>query len=175
MRKPVYIGLLTLTLVGTPLAFTAAQPPENDPNQPARNPQDKTTRTTGQQPAPGATDSAVHHRLESKEMRQCLELCGQCAAACERTSTHCLTMGGQHVTPDHQNVLRDCADICSTAACFLARGSERHTETCRLCAEICEACAKECERLGSGDEMMTECAKICRDCAESCRKMAAMS
>jgi hypothetical protein len=190
MRKSFSAGLLSLTLAGAMLAFASAQntpQPPQPPRPPSQPPQDtpprqppRDTPTTPARPnvqddKPGAGDAALHKRLESQDMRRCIELCGQCAAACERTSTHCLTLGGQHVAATHQNLLRDCATICATSACFMSRGSERHDDICRVCAEICEQCAKECEQMGSDDPMMIECAKICRDCAESCRKMATMS
>lgn len=112
------------------------------------------------------------HQMPSSEFLSCMKSCGECAVMCEQCSHHCLHMGGEHASPEHQGLLRDCAEICGLAACFLARSSHHAAHLCRECAEICNACAQSCERLGKGDTMMTECARVCRDCAESCERMA---
>jgi hypothetical protein len=112
------------------------------------------------------------HRKLTAEMRECLDNCNDCRAACLETVAHCLALGGHHASPAHIQLLLDCAEICATSAGFLARGSERHAETCDVCAEICDACAESCESMGAGDETMTRCAAACRQCADSCRKMA---
>lgn len=112
------------------------------------------------------------HLIESKELRQCIDICMECADSCDRTATHCLSMGGEHASQEHQTLLHDCADICLTAARFMSRGSHQHPRTCAVCAEICRLCADDCERLANGDRMMQQCAEFCRRCAESCEKMA---
>ncbi len=108
----------------------------------------------------------------SQELLDCMDLCGECASICARCSHHCLDMGGEHASPKHQGVMRDCAEICSTAVCFMARDSDFSSELCGVCAQVCEACADSCERLGKNDKMMQQCAETCRRCAEACGKMA---
>lgn len=107
----------------------------------------------------------------SKEMRDCIDECTNCAEICIETTTHCLMKGGKHADPTHIGLLQDCADICATSAKFMLRGSELHTRTCAVCAEVCDACARSCDSLGS-DDFMKRCAEACRRCAESCREMA---
>lgn len=69
---------------------------------------------------------------------------------------------------------RYCADMCRTAATFVAR-SDEHTiafvnKFCALCVEICDTCAEECEK-HSHSEHCKNCAEACRACAEECRRM----
>ncbi len=109
----------------------------------------------------------MHHLLS--EMQSCIETCQTCHITClQMAATHCLEMGDAHAEPQHMRLMLDCAQICATAADFMARGSAHHTHICRECAEICRACAASCDAL----EGMEECAAICRRCAESCDAMA---
>jgi len=103
----------------------------------------------------------------------CMKECADCAALCARCAHHCLHMGAQHAAPEHQGLMRDCAEICALAASFMARSSPHAAHVCRECAEICNACAADCERLGETDQMMTQCASVCRQCAQACERMAA--
>jgi hypothetical protein len=105
------------------------------------------------------------------DIHRCIAICADCSAMCTQTSIHCLSMGPEHTAPEHQILLQDCADICSTAVRFMARGSAHHTHVCRECAEICERCAADCEDLAHGDRQMMQCADLCRRCADSCRHM----
>lgn len=104
-------------------------------------------------------------------MRECISLCQDCASICLETMRHCLEKGGRHAEPAHIGILADCAQICETSAGFMARGSEHHASTCRVCEEICRACARSCSSMG-GDAEMERCAAVCSRCAESCRQMA---
>ena len=106
------------------------------------------------------------------ELDKCIAACGTCAAECTRTSIHCLDMGGEHASPEHQTLLQDCADICATAVRFMARSSPHHPHVCRECAEICIQCAEECEQMRGADEQMKMCAEACRRCAHECQQMA---
>ena len=105
------------------------------------------------------------------EMQMCIQNCIQCHQVCLHLIQHCLQKGGAHAEPAHIRLLQDCAQICSTSADFMIRGSDIHGRTCAVCAEACLACAADCERFAD-DEMMKNCAEICRRCAESCQKMA---
>ncbi|MBA4308274.1 MAG: ferredoxin [Sphingopyxis sp.] len=106
---------------------------------------------------------------QSPEMQSCIDACQACHITClQMAATHCLEMGGAHAEPQHIRLMLDCAQICATAADFMARGSAHHAAICKACAEICRACAESCDRLDG----MEECADICRRCAESCEAMA---
>lgn len=47
-----------------------------------------------------------------------------CHTTCLETISHCLAKGGDHARPDHIKLLIDCAEICQTAANFMARESD---------------------------------------------------
>ena len=106
-------------------------------------------------------------------MERCIENCSNCQRTCLETAAR--HFRGEH-TPKleeaHVRLLLDCAQICSTSADFMMRGSDMHGHTCGACAAICDRCADECDRMGE-DPYMAACAEICRRCAESCREMAA--
>ncbi len=114
------------------------------------------------------------HTTEStmtQAMRECIEECTRCHNICTETAQHCLSLGGEHVSPEHIKTLLDCAQICQTSADFLSRESEFHISTCAVCAEICRACERECRKMGK-DPLMKKCADACASCAESCERMA---
>ena len=106
------------------------------------------------------------------EMRKCAKECADCHTICTETVQHCLSMGGEHASPEHIRILLDCAQICQTSSDFLTRASEFHGSTCGVCAEICRACERECRKMGN-DQMMKKCADACSRCADSCERMAA--
>jgi hypothetical protein len=106
-----------------------------------------------------------------ENMQACIDECVECHRVCTETVNHCLTKGGRHAEAAHIRLLLDCAEICSTSADFMLRGSEQHRSTCATCAEVCQRCAESCEAL-EDDDMMRRCAETCRRCAESCRAMA---
>ena len=118
--------------------------------------------------ANSSVGSAQHDM--AAEMRACIDLCQKCRAICLSMVDQCLKMGGAHAAPGHIRVLLDCAEICGTAADFMARGSGHHAHICRECAEICEECALSCKGLAG----MESCIEVCLACAKSCREMAAM-
>jgi hypothetical protein len=117
-----------------------------------------------------ASASEGHHMGE--EMRQCIQLCQDCHALCTQMIRHCLELGGRHAAPDHIRLLMDCAQMCSTTADYMARGSLLHDRTCGLCAEICRLCAESCDQIQGDDQLVKQCAEMCRRCAESCEQMA---
>lgn len=110
-------------------------------------------------------------KAKAKENEQCIDVCGRCAAACAGCAAHCLSMGGEHAGLRHQNMMRDCAEICALAVSFMARESEHASHVCGECAEVCEACAESCEQMAESDDTMARCAEVCRECAEACRQM----
>lgn len=104
-------------------------------------------------------------------MEQCAQVCHECQDACLRTIVHCLELGGEHVTKEHQTLLTDCASICGLVHGFMHRQSPRGAQICLECAEICRGCAEDCDRIGHDDSLMHECARVCRRCAEVCENM----
>jgi hypothetical protein len=113
-----------------------------------------------------------HAQQMTQEMRECISHCLDCHASCLETSTHCLMMGGEHASPQHQKVLQDCAQACITSADFMLRLSPFHPQYCGICAELCRACGDSCEQMAQGDPVMRQCAEACRRCEQSCRRMA---
>lgn len=115
-------------------------------------------------------DTQRHHM--SEEMQRCIQLCHDCHTSCVQLIEHCLKLGGRAAAPDLIRALLDCAQICTTTADFMARGSSFHDRTCNLCAEICRRCAESCEQVAGNDHMAKQCAELCRRCAGSCEHMA---
>jgi len=109
------------------------------------------------------------------ELQRCIDECLSCHAICENTAGHCLDMGGSHAGKVHQTVLKDCAQMCMTAADFMIRESPMHSAVCGTCTMTCERCEEECRRMGMGDAKMMQCAEACKSCAASCRQMAQMA
>src|SRR5512133_1276447 len=110
-------------------------------------------------------------RQVTPEMQQCIKDCLDCHSVCLQTMRYCLQQGGRHAEATHISLLRDCAEICQTAANFMLSGSDLYQRTCMVCAEACERCAQDCDSFGN-DAQMKACAEACRRCAQSCRRMA---
>lgn len=130
-----------------------------------QSPQSELLHTSGK-----ASTSEDHHMMD--DMTRCIQLCQDCHALCIQVIGHCLTLGGRHAAPDHIRLLMDCAQMCSTTADYMARGSSFHDRTCVLCSEICRLCAESCEQLRGDDQLIKQCVDMCRRCAESCERMA---
>ena len=107
-----------------------------------------------------------------KMMEECARICHECEDACLRTIVHCLDLGGDHASREHQTALADCAGICGFVHGFMHRESPHAVHLCRECAEICRACADSCQSIGNGDAAMSQCAQTCRRCADACEQMA---
>ncbi len=108
----------------------------------------------------------------SQEMQRCISECRECASTCLQTMQYCLSMGGKHAEADHIRTMRDCAEICQTAANFMLVQSPHHNLTCGVCAEVCHACAESCQLVDANDQTMKQCVEACRRCEQSCQKMA---
>lgn len=103
-------------------------------------------------------------------LKACIDACYACATACDYCASSCLQeedvkMMAGCITHD-----MDCAQMCRTAAGFMARGSDFAQQLCRLCAEVCTACAEECGKHPM--DHCQACARACRACADACRRMA---
>lgn len=106
----------------------------------------------------------------SDQLKACIEACYACATACDHCAASCLQEEDVKMMAACIANDMDCAQVCRTAAAFMARGSEFAQQLCRLCADVCTACAEEC-----GQHPMDRCqacAQACRECADACRRMA---
>jgi len=90
----------------------------------------------------------------------------KCIAACETCADSCLD------EPNVKNMVncirldRDCADACTLAARYVARGSAHMNGALDLCIALCKACEKEC-RSHTNDHCRT-CAEACHACHTAC-------
>lgn len=106
--------------------------------------------------------------------KECIDACNECASQCEHGATACAHEKIAHAYARCIELERYCADMCRTAAAFMARADE-HTinfvyKFCALCAEICIACATECEKHAHMEHCI-QCAEACRKCAVECSQM----
>lgn len=93
-----------------------------------------------------------------------------CENTCEYMVTHLLHQKDAYARSTQIQFLRDCADICSLTAKFVARKSYFAKSMANLCAYICEVCGNEC--LKYCDEASQKCAHICLQCAHECKAFA---
>lgn len=98
-----------------------------------------------------------------------LSLLAECAAACYHCANSCLGEKDVQMMTACIKLDMDCAQICTTAAGFVSRGSAHASHILKECAEICTQCAQECEK-HTHMEHCRHCAEICRRCAEACLK-----
>jgi hypothetical protein len=103
----------------------------------------------------------------NNQLSAALKACQDCAGLCLRAVTMCLDAGGETASTHHVATLQDCADICETAARFIARRSPHLNQLCKACAAICTLCAQECNTIDT-DTCIVETAQKCRLCAETC-------
>ncbi|NHN33304.1 four-helix bundle copper-binding protein [Paenibacillus agricola] len=106
-----------------------------------------------------------------QNVQKCIDACNECMKACEQCFSACLQEPDVGARVHCISMLRDCADICSLTAQYLARNSMSAKQICSLCASICEACAEHCSKFK--DEHCKTCVEMCKKCAEVCRNMAA--
>ncbi len=107
--------------------------------------------------------------MNSSDYQRCISACLDCVIACEACIAGCLKEKDVQMMTDCIRLDRDCADVCMTAAGWMARDSDYVRDICKLCAKICRDCAKEC---GKHDVAhCRKCAQACTACAEECEKM----
>lgn len=93
-----------------------------------------------------------------------------CEAVCEYTEYYVTQMAGASQRVEQQRLLRDCADICTLTAKYLARCSVFSKHIAALCAQICEVCGCHC--LQHPDEQSQLCGQVCLHCAQECKAFA---
>lgn len=108
--------------------------------------------------------------MNQQQFESCITACNQCAAACDYCAASCLKEQDVKAMARCIALDMDCAELCRSAAAFMARGSEFAESICKACAEICDACAQECAKHKM--DHCQRCAQACRRCAEECRSMA---
>jgi hypothetical protein len=94
----------------------------------------------------------------------------ECEMICEEMTGYLKTRQNIELRMQQLELLRDCADICSSTAKCIARNSDYAGCFADLCAKICKACSKEC--LKYSDKMSKKCGYICKNCAQECQKYA---
>lgn len=111
---------------------------------------------------PNQMGQSQHHRV--------LETVQNCEAICEFTEYSILQMEGSSHRKEQLRLLRDCADICTLTAKYIARCSFFAKSIACLCAQICEVCGQHC--LQHPDEQSQICGQICCHCAQECNAFA---
>lgn len=105
------------------------------------------------------------------KIREIIDACSNCYKSCVVTMQHCFSLGGEHASHKHINMLKDCAEISKLTETFLLHNSSYSKDIAQLCATICEGCAKECLEMAGDDSQMKSCAEFCTECAELCRQL----
>ena len=106
---------------------------------------------------------------EGNPMQSCIDMCSKCVQLCQECINLCLQESNVRDRMYCIKTLQDCAEICSTAVCFMSRGSGHIREICTVCAAVCESCAKECGMFN--DDHCQACSDACKQCASECRHM----
>lgn len=107
--------------------------------------------------------------VKSQPISQNAQQCMNCSITCLETLSYYLGLETEKKDPVLMQHLRDCAEICSTTAKFIAGGSYYRTELAMVCSEVCDACSLDCEQF-ENDERMKTCARVCEACATACRR-----
>lgn len=94
-----------------------------------------------------------------------------CEAICEHMVTHLICSHHDDRRDFQIQLLRDCADICTLMAKYIARNSCHAKTLASVCAYICEHCGNVCAKFP--DAMSQHCAQVCLHCAHACRAFAA--
>ena len=92
----------------------------------------------------------------------------ECEADCGHTAAYIIREADVKARLKQASLLADCADICSLAAKYAARGSAFARQAASICADVCENCANECAKFADG--VSQDCARICLRCANECDK-----
>lgn len=103
----------------------------------------------------------------TKEILRILE---ECASACMECARGCLDEDEVKMLVKCIKLDLDCADICSTTARLIQRGSQVSQQQVGICADICNACGEECEKHAEKMEHCRICAELCRQCEKACNR-----
>ncbi|GEM_PF-579273 len=94
----------------------------------------------------------------------------ECEAVCENTFTAVLGRQDGYSRATQLQLLRDCADICTLTAKYIARCSTFARRLAALCAQVCEICGNHCLRMPDRESQF--CGRVCLNCARECRAFA---
>ena len=108
--------------------------------------------------------------MAQQQFESCIEACNACADACDYCAVSCLQEQDPKMMARCIALDMDCAQICRTAASYMARNSEFAGAICQACADVCDACGDECQKHAM--QHCQDCAQACRRCADECRRMA---
>ena len=97
----------------------------------------------------------------------------KCVTACETCASLCLQEDDVKMMERCIRTDRDCADICSLTAQFVARESEHLQDMLSLCITACKACYEECKK--HEHDHCQQCAEKCKECYKACQQYAALS
>lgn len=95
----------------------------------------------------------------------------KCITACETCATMCLQEDNVKMMARCIQTDRDCADICTLTAKYVARESEFTSDVLNLCINICKECYEECKK--HEHDHCQKCAEKCKECYEACEEYAA--
>lgn len=104
--------------------------------------------------------------MKSEKTNELEHVLIKCITACEACATACLKEDNVKMMARCIMLDRDCADICTLTARFVARSSEHAKHVMRECIEICRLCEEECRK--HDEDHCQHCADICRECADAC-------
>ncbi len=93
-----------------------------------------------------------------------------CIAACETCADRCLDEKNPGDLAQCIRTDRDCADICTLTARYIARDSSHLHGVLEQCISICKSCEEECSKHQM--DHCQDCAKACADCHKSCAEYA---
>ncbi|GIM29157.1 putative cysteine-rich protein YhjQ [Clostridium polyendosporum] len=102
-----------------------------------------------------------------------LKIVQHCEAICEQMTTLLKAKSDIECRKEQLLLLRDCADICTLTAKYIARCSIFAKAIAHLCAHICTTCGNAC--LKFSDPESQHCGKICLHCARECMAFATMA
>lgn len=98
----------------------------------------------------------------------------KCIAACEACADGCLEEQDANRMAQCIRTDRDCADICTLTARYVARNSPHLPGVLQQCIIICRACEEECRQHDM--DHCRACAAACAECLAVCEeRMAAMA
>ncbi|SET68112.1 hypothetical protein SAMN05660297_03134 [Natronincola peptidivorans] len=120
----------------------------------------------------GGYHGGHHHHHHHHHHQGILDTLQRCEEMCEHMTTFLKRRHDVTMRKVQLELLRDCADICTLTAKFIARNSSFARGIAGFCAYICEVCGVECAKFP--DRESQECARICFHCAKECRAFAGM-
>lgn len=106
--------------------------------------------------------------MKDAKTNEMLNTMMKCIAACETCVTECLNEDHPGHMVECINTCRDCADVCSTVARFVARNSQYTGVALQNCITICRDCAEVCRKHDT--EHCQACADACEACVEACEE-----